>query len=171
MQKILISALSNAMKGDKERFLEAGMDDYLVKPIEIDALDTLLSHYLNRQDTAGVEADKPQESLQNSKFSLDTVSRELHLSVKRLQPIIQGYLASVTTELGQLRDSIEENNRDLVYMYAHRIKGTTGNFRMEYAASIATNIEEVAFSGDIEELHTLTDTLEDALKQIDEALR
>ena len=42
----VIAMTANAMKGDRERCLEAGMDDYLSKPISVDALYALLTKYL-----------------------------------------------------------------------------------------------------------------------------
>ncbi|WP_309496449.1 response regulator [Sulfurovum sp.] len=44
----IISLTANALKGDKERFLDAGMDDYLSKPVEPTTLITILAKYLKR---------------------------------------------------------------------------------------------------------------------------
>lgn len=45
---------ANAMQGDRERCLEAGMDDYISKPIKPDALKTVLAHW------ASIKEDKEQ---------------------------------------------------------------------------------------------------------------
>ena len=42
----IISLTANALKGDKERFLKAGMDDYLSKPIELDMLISTMRKFL-----------------------------------------------------------------------------------------------------------------------------
>ena len=42
----IIALTANALKGDKKRFLEAGMDEYLAKPISKTKLDNILSKYL-----------------------------------------------------------------------------------------------------------------------------
>lgn len=38
---------ANVMKGDKEKCLEVGMDDYISKPIDFDELEAVLSKWLN----------------------------------------------------------------------------------------------------------------------------
>ncbi|MBD3822118.1 MAG: hypothetical protein IE914_07680 [Thiotrichales bacterium] len=44
--QVIVALTANAMKGDKERFLMAGMDNYLPKPINIDDLKSVLMAYL-----------------------------------------------------------------------------------------------------------------------------
>jgi len=45
----IIALTANALKGDRERFLEAGMDEYLAKPVNKTKLDNVLSKYLGSQ--------------------------------------------------------------------------------------------------------------------------
>jgi len=46
----VISVTAQAMKGDRERCLEAGANDYLAKPVDVDALDKLLKQYLHQNE-------------------------------------------------------------------------------------------------------------------------
>jgi len=46
----IIALTANALKGDRERCLEAGMNDYITKPIDVDALNALLAKYIDVKD-------------------------------------------------------------------------------------------------------------------------
>lgn len=53
----IIALTANALKGDRERTLEAGMDDYLSKPVNLEALRATLSKWLVPAAKAGATAD------------------------------------------------------------------------------------------------------------------
>jgi CheY-like chemotaxis protein len=49
----IVAMTASAMRGDRERCLAAGMDDYIAKPIDSDKLDQLLARWLTAAEPAG----------------------------------------------------------------------------------------------------------------------
>ena len=47
---------AHAMEGDRERCLEAGMDDYVAKPIDTESIREVLSHHLSKPRPERVSA-------------------------------------------------------------------------------------------------------------------
>jgi CheY-like chemotaxis protein len=52
----IVAMTANALKGDRERCLEAGMNDYLAKPVKADALDSMIEKWVTCPEEPGVPA-------------------------------------------------------------------------------------------------------------------
>ncbi|MGH6644144.1 response regulator, partial [Hypericibacter sp.] len=67
----IVAMTANAMMGDRERFLEAGMDDYVSKPIDRAALFAVIAHCLQRELVTPVDPAVPSAPATGKSPALD----------------------------------------------------------------------------------------------------
>jgi two-component system sensor histidine kinase/response regulator len=168
----IIGVTAHAMKGDRERCLEGGMDGYVSKPIRPDVLFSELERLVAgsaRRETeltaiptavsAITDAD-PAGALDRSGL-LARVEGDMEL----LGDIIELFKDDSVRQIATIRDAIEKKQADAVRRAAHTLKGTCGNLGAPEAAAAAWELEKLAATGDLSRAQESLRSLEAQIEQ------
>ena len=125
----VIAMTAYAMAGDRERCLQAGMDDYVAKPVNPSELMTVISRFCGIEvpqevrETPLPVADSNTEQVFDRAALLDRLGG----SVELLPQFIKLFKESYTTNSTALRQSLADGDWTTAARHAHSIKGASAN--------------------------------------------
>jgi len=170
----IIAMTAHVMKGDRERCLEAGMDEYISKPINSDILLKAIQNLVSSEDLE----IQPVEAVSDDRPSFDS---EALLSAfdhdwDFFKEAVDMFSSDYPPMLEALQEALTSKDADTLRRNAHALKGMVGNFQGLDAAKAASKLEEMGrqreFDGAgqvyeilIEELGKLEKTLLDLVKK------
>jgi signal transduction histidine kinase/HPt (histidine-containing phosphotransfer) domain-containing protein/ActR/RegA family two-component response regulator len=176
----VIAMTANAMKGDREACLEAGMDDYLSKPVKKEDISVVLEKWLkpetpehNAGDTPAVAppettSDPPGRPLLFDEAELlDNFDGDVDIA----KSILNDALTLIPQDVERLQEFCKGGDIPAIRLQAHNIKGMAANLRTPALRDIAYKIETAAKNGDVASARELLPELEQATQMTLEAIR
>ena len=123
----VIALTASALKGEAERCLAAGMDDYLAKPVGIPALSATLGRWLPQVDRETTPASAPLTAphVDDASQLIDTAVLEdlTGGDVREVRALLDDFLASTTADLAALEHARAAGAFGDVTREAHKLKG------------------------------------------------
>src|SRR5262249_57965870 len=156
---------AHAMKGDRERCLEAGMDDYVSKPVRAQELYEALDRVVPPGDEGGV-GPAAEDSLDRG----DLLKRVVGGDEGLLKEVVQVFLDSYPGMLAEVKQAVDRRDAVALQRAAHALKGAVANFGAKVASEAAQRLETLGHDRDLADADRAYTALAEALERLRPAL-
>ncbi len=175
----VIAMTAYAMQGDKERCLEAGVNDYITKPVSSRILAEIMEKWLpkesvlkkeNKVETAEPPEQKSPPMPETVVFDRTVMLEPLMDDKELIGNIFREFLEDIPRRIAVLRQALEDGDVTTGERQAHAIKGASATVGGMALRALAADIEKEGRAGNLEDMKTQAERLDAALAELKQAI-
>ncbi|MCA1862530.1 response regulator [Janthinobacterium sp. HSC-3S05] len=146
----VIAMTANAMVGDKEKCLDAGMNDFIAKPIDVAQLFGTLARWIapaTPQEVAAVVAQPEAELPVIAGLKMAEAMRRVGGNAALMRKLLERFVETQFDAMQRIVAAIENNQLETAIREAHTLKGLAGNIGAGGLADSAARVEHLLSLG------------------------
>lgn len=175
IQRVPIVAMTaGAMKGDKERCLDAGMDGYISKPIKIKEIMPAIQSVIEKKSGSCPETEDPVQKdipATIAGINIEEALERFGGNKELYREILNEFSKGNDNTIHEIRDAVAKKDMILARRLVHTIKGTAGSISANAVRTAAIELEIAIKQEAPDRVNSLIDNLENALSQVLESVR
>lgn len=168
----IIALTASAIQGDREKCLEAGMDEYISKPTNQQKLNEIINHFITTNADFTAEADA------NDVFDVLCEIANVTLKLRELcknreefiGQFIQIFIFDTQTKIRSIAEIVEQNDFAKLLLESRVLKASFSNMDAVQLADLCEKIENILVKDEPESLKSLLLKLETRFKMLEAAL-
>jgi HPt (histidine-containing phosphotransfer) domain-containing protein len=171
----VVAMAANAMQGDREKALEAGMDDYVPKPVDREQLAAVLERWIPEEEIALTTNSEGGGGTPDEETA-EPLDRDVleHLRVlggpEMLSELAQMFYDDTRSALASLRKALQGGDSASVERIAHALKGSSGSMGATRMSQLCSEIQDAGASADLARASTFSKGLEREFENVWAAL-
>ncbi|WP_283710266.1 hybrid sensor histidine kinase/response regulator [Pseudoalteromonas prydzensis] len=158
-QPYIIAVTANALKGEKERCLNAGINDFITKPVELNTLEATLNNWNNISKQGPISA-KPTKP--TAPINLEMLAKYINNDEAKQLRFFKMYLEQSHTLTKEINTGVMTADNEKIISACHQLKSISQTIGAEKVAELAADFEDHCKEQDLtsDQLIELRDNLE-----------
>ncbi len=173
----ILAMTANAMAGDKEKCLNAGMNDHIPKPIDVAGLFLTMAQWIKpKNQTMNIATDTlKQEEVSEENLEIEGVDIKSALgrvggNKKLLLKLLGRFTETQKNVVERIQKALDIKDMESATREAHTIKGLAGNIGATFLYTCAENLEKILKNGKIDTFGNALNTMQTELERVIETI-
>jgi signal transduction histidine kinase/CheY-like chemotaxis protein/HPt (histidine-containing phosphotransfer) domain-containing protein len=170
----IVAMTANALQGERERCLAAGMDDYISKPVMLEDLERALRKWCSGASTRTDQAHPVAATARPAVLDRKRLEHLKELSKRTDQNmffrLLTMFLEDAPARIRKMRDSLAQGDAEGVFAAAHSLKGLSGNLGAMTMMNLSQDLQALGQQGNLTGVEELLGRVESEFQAVRQTL-